>query len=187
MLNKGPFKKKSFHPCEINTKETQRQRFQMCVLTYLQLRQTAEQVKYSSGKNEYKVICLSDSSPQKRSLRPWESERTNTSFQGTISWKTNFSQAKVVHHLLAELDTRSQAGEGSVCVCSLLAASLRPAAPRNQWEVWRSGSRRTAQSWRPPSSDSDRENASAAVCRRCRPHSDLRKRKTIVYHLDTGR
>lgn len=40
-------------------------------MTYLQLRQTAEQVKYSSGKNEYRVILSSDSSPQKRSLRAW--------------------------------------------------------------------------------------------------------------------
>lgn len=38
-------------------------------MTYLQLRQTAEQVKYSSGKKEYMVILSSDSSPQKRSLR----------------------------------------------------------------------------------------------------------------------
>lgn len=41
----------------------------MISVTYLQLRQTAEQVKYSSGKKEYGVILSSDSSPQKRSLR----------------------------------------------------------------------------------------------------------------------
>lgn len=40
----------------------------LIVMTYLQLRQTAEQVKYSSGKKEYKVILSSASSPQKRSL-----------------------------------------------------------------------------------------------------------------------
>lgn len=46
-------------------------------VTHLQLRQTAEQVKYSSGKKEYKVILSSASSPQKRSLKAWGNRKAH--------------------------------------------------------------------------------------------------------------
>ena len=42
--------------------------------TYLQLRQTEEQVKYSSGK-KLRVMRLSEISPQKRLLKAWRGNR----------------------------------------------------------------------------------------------------------------
>lgn len=43
--------------------------------TYPQPRQMLEQVKYSSGKKEFLLMCSSGTSPLKRSLRAWSEER----------------------------------------------------------------------------------------------------------------
>lgn len=62
--------RKKFASIDRKKPQNNRNRKTKFKMSHLQLRQTAEQVKYSSGKKEYRAISLSDSSPQKRSLRP---------------------------------------------------------------------------------------------------------------------
>lgn len=62
------------------------------MVTYLQQRQTAEQVKYSSGKKEYRVNLSSNSSPQKRSLNAcrekgsWRRSQVNANNVQSFLW-----------------------------------------------------------------------------------------------------